>query len=653
MRFSGIRKLVGVAAALALTATIGCDKAKDALKDALGADQLTQEEVDAMLVEAGWDAEKNPQLANFTIHGGIRLTDNFKGDLSDDVSIPVPFDMPEQGAATAENQRSIALLRKESFTVGDTDYVRFRIITVGKYDAEAKELSISGKEMNQYLDESQVVSVANANQAGDYLLVEGKGDKGLAYLQGTVNVKPYGKDATAAADAVVFTSSSPFVTKTGSTGKYFLAMLDGSKGDVVAYMRSWDTAFKGTPNSTSVPIPYAGALDKYKEAFDSKVDSAGSAAGSEKADDLFNQANTKISDYLGLWTLVEANLTFTQPVQEEPTPVSEAPADVQPEPPQPPTEPEPVPATDPLADEEPAAVRVPIGDEDAPQSDLGCAGFDDEFNGIDMVRNGANFDDYAGTKGWRAMGDAHYAYDYAEAIFGAPESELYLDEVPGYCVVTTGNAYAKALDDEAYTPGPDGAGQVSELWQKVAIPSTAKSMQLRVAFFSQEFPEFVGTQYNDSFFVKFDESLDFIVSGNLNDLAGDGASDCGKAEKVPGGCGDWKHVPSSDAMDGELFGISYSSEAPAQGSKYGCMAKGNDANGKCYHGMIEPRMVCHDLTADEAGKTLTLRINVSDAGDKFFDSALAVDSIVFTNKACNEPEGRMTDEPDSRASMVE
>ena len=60
------------------------------------------------------------------------------------------------------------------------------------------------------------------------------------------------------------------------------------------------------------------------------------------------------------------------------------------------------------------------------------------------------------------------------------------------------------------------------------IPTDYKYIKIRMAFFSQEFPKYVGTGFNDSFFVKFDESPDFIARGNLNDLAGgkDAAKDC-------------------------------------------------------------------------------------------------------------------------------
>ena len=50
--------------------------------------------------------------------------------------------------------------------------------------------------------------------------------------------------------------------------------------------------------------------------------------------------------------------------------------------------------------------------------------------------------------------------------------------------------------------------------------------------------------------------------------------------------------------------------------------------------MITPRVICRELDPDlEIGKALTLRIGVSDVGDSYYDSALAVDGVVFSTEA--------------------
>jgi hypothetical protein len=190
---------------------------------------------------------------------------------------------------------------------------------------------------------------------------------------------------------------------------------------------------------------------------------------------------------------------------------------------------------------------------------------------------------------------------------------------------------------------------------------------------SQEYPKFVGTKFNDSFFIKFDESLTFIASGNLNEIAGEGkTADDGtpidisacKAQK-PGdtlaACGDWKPIVASNEWTGappltygNIWDITSSTQAQKKGLEWGAMTQemANSAvSGQAYYGMVEPRVICKDLDpATEVGKTLTLRFNVTDAGDNLFDSALAVDSVVFTTFGCSEPS--FTGEPDSRASEL-
>jgi len=154
------------------------------------------------------------------------------------------------------------LLRSETFKVDDTtEYTRFRIVSVAKFDAESKKLIIEGDSFNQYIDAKDQISKDNANQAGKYMLVQGKGEKGITYLSGVVQLKKDGVEALVNVEkSMVFTTSSPFVTLTGSEGKYLLAMLEGSKGTTIAYRRNIasDYAAVGTPNSASKEIAYAG-----------------------------------------------------------------------------------------------------------------------------------------------------------------------------------------------------------------------------------------------------------------------------------------------------------------------------------------------------------------------------------------------------------
>ncbi len=666
MKFAGIRAMLPIAfAALALAAS-GCDKAKSLAEEAAGIKVLDDAEKQAILTAVGWDETKNPGLAVFKVHKAIELTDKFKGDLSKTVELPVPIDAPEQAQGTAEKQRSLAIVKKEEFKLDDATYTRLRIISIARVDAEASQIVIDGEKINQYIPANRQIKLDNNNQAGQYLLIEGKGEKGLAYLTGAVKFIADGGSEDSAVpvpdavgDTFVFTSSSPFVTVAGdvaSGGKYFLAMLEGSKGTVFAYNKSIGSTYTGTPATATKEMSYSGVLEEYKGAVDDKVGKLGNAEASTKSTALFDKANTAVSDFVNGWKLVVTELRFKQPTQAKPTPAA-------PPTPSPAKKPEPTPAAP--ADIPPKTdspvVRKPDG-EVIYNVDLGCNGFNDAGEDLPFVRTGALFDDYEKNPGWRATGSVGQDAHMAEEIF--PSEGLgnnYLDGVAGYCWIATGDQLYFTSKSPIDLPGPDGAGQTSEMWQKVNVPADAKAIQMRVAFFSSEFPIYVGSSFNDSFFIKFDESTDLLAFGTLNDLAGgqEAAAACPSISTYAEGksCGEW--VFTKDKIGhGDLWDVRNSSQTPGDGENYKCVdgeSTSEAAAGKCYHGMIASRIICKDLTANDQGKIRTLRFNVSDAGDAYYDSALAVDSVVFSKTACGDATGRMTPatiDPDSKARTV-
>jgi hypothetical protein len=632
----------------------GCDSAKKAAEEALGVKKMEDADKNALLSTTTWDKTVDEKM--WKIHGGFELTDGFKGDLGGETSIPLPFSLGENSKfanqAASGKKRMLLLLKAEKFSVpGFSEPItRFRIASIAEHDSEKNEMKIAGGEVNKYLDESQ--KLAPGKQAGQYLIAEGVGSGGLAFIEGIARIKESGKEAKPLANVMVFTSSSPFVTLSGASGategQYLLAMLDGSKGQVTGFKAEVPKTYKGTPASVSTEIAYAGALDQYKGDVDAKLADVGAnSEQGKKVDGAFAKLNNAVTPYLGGWKLIKIDLLFVQPPAAPPAPVA---ASV-PTAPVTPDAPAEAPAPAPTAPT-PVVVRQDPKDTDVPQVDLGCTG--QYLDGTDVKPSfftGGNDIADATKKGWRATGDVQITAEEHEAIFGliekvrtdAGSADRYLDNIEGYCLLTTGDAqYQKSGPNTPnaapqMNPGPDGAGKSSEMWQAVKVPSEAsgvKSIQMRVAFFSQEFPKYVGTSFNDSFYIKFDELPAFLAEGNLNDLAGgaETVSDC-KTKSVSSGqitCGQWNSVSGDAAMDGkgQLWDINLSTQSTGS-SAFKC---GGD---KCYHGFIRPRIICRDLTTDHFGKELTLRMAVTDAGDSIFDSALAVDSIVFSTEACS------------------
>ena len=50
---------------------------------------------------------------------------------------------------------------------------------------------------------------------------------------------------------------------------------------------------------------------------------------------------------------------------------------------------------------------------------------------------------------------------------------------------------------------------------------------------------------------------------------------------------------------------------------------------------MPPRVICKDLKTEDIGQVRNLIMKVADAGDTVYDSALAVDSVVFSTKSCS------------------
>ena len=641
----GLRMLLLI---LGLSFGVGCGKAKSALEDALGVEELASDERDALKSSAGWDDLK---MAKFEVVSGFRLKESFKGDIGKNAEIPLPLSLSAPDAATgqaANQSMSLVLLKKREFTVGQSKFTRFEIVSVGRYDFDRKSINIDGDKLAQYIDDKDRVKKDNNNQEGDYLIVKSKGDGGLVYLTGEVKVKPNdGSGEKPVGDAIVFTSTSPFVARSGSvTGQYLLAVLGQEKGE--CKQTGMLSAVKvaglpdGTPNSVQAEVPCVGVLDQYKGQYNEKTKKLNQSA---KSEELFAKANNVVTNFLGLWKMGVANLLFVQAPQPPAAPVAlpPPPANVPP----PPTEPAkidpPVPAS------EPFVRSVPVAGQNYGYN-LGCTATRvDPATGADeaLIIDPKKFDDYAGAKGWRISGDVRVTAESFKDIFGATDAARGAgnrnpDTSEGYCLLTTGNQLHQITKSPIFQPKED---KVSEMWQKVQVPDNATGIQIRVAFFSMEFPAFVGTQYNDAFFVKFDESPGFLAQGNLNDLAGINHSDeavrnavanCknktsfGAKENYP--CGDWNTTTFNNGtgdLNGEMWNVKYSSESPALHSAFNCGAA--NTSGLCYPGMIKPRILCAPLDKDiERGKLLTLRIGVADVGDAYYDSALAVDSIVFT-----------------------
>ncbi len=629
-----------------------CQQAKDAAAEAAGFKLTEDGDLNSLLESAGWD-EGNAKFANLEVKAAFEIEDEdkFPIDLGKDEDWKIGFPVPglEDAASKSGNNKYMLLLKEVEIDMGEAKYTRFLAVTVVEYVDET--LKVYGGEFAQYMDEKDRISKDNGNMKGRYIIVQAKGDGGLVGLQGKVTLKyaDGSKGEDPVGGAWIITTNSPFIGLSGSAeGKYFLAMLAGEYGEVIAYKKSHDGA-PGTPSVASANIAVAGALTEYEDDINGKAEEAG--LDSNAVAEEFAAANKEVTEALGGWEVVETNIQFVQPPQAKP---AEDPVEETPKPAAPPPEPEqaePTPANQDVKEE--VQENVSRGDETGPQLDLSCTGVAkvDDADQNTLITDGSD----ETSRGWRFFGDVRITNQEYATIFGtAANTDRFPDEVEGYCLLTTGDGLYQKSGKSAAIYQPKG-GKTSEMWQKVKVPSDTKwkSIQMRVTFFTQEYPVYVGTKFNDSFFIKFDEHPDVLASGNLNDLGGldtpATATNCRssygdttgakiKAASDKASCGEWiatYHVFGETNQTAALWNIDESSRAPKHSNRVGCVGE----NKRCYHGMITPRVICKPIPEELVGQEVTLRMSVTDAGDSAFDSALAVDSIAFTTDECSSDAG--------------
>lgn len=134
--------------------------------------------------------------------------------------------------------------------------------------------------------------------------------------------------------------------------------------------------------------------------------------------------------------------------------------------------------------------------------------------------------------------------------------------------------------------------QTGELSQSFCIPNGAESMSFSWRFYSEEFTDFCGSEYQDTFEAQLETTAGSVklVSANVDALCG--PSDCF-------GCG------------GQYFGLTPSDVAFDQGDVYNTPWKTETIDVKPFAG---------------AGP-VTLRLFSTDVGDSIYDSAILIDGV--------------------------
>ncbi len=600
-----------------------CTRAGEGTEGTVGIRQLSLAEIGTMKEAAGWSKFVNNQ---WEVVGGIELYNGYAGDLAANTSFHVRTTV-QRSPNPDGKERMLVIANLKEFTIGERAFTRLSIVSAGAYDQKSQTMDAVGDEVNSYQDPSAVVGRKNRNQKGRYLLLEPSGGVGIAFVNGrTLTKVSNGEEPTELGGILLTSSVSPFVALSSKTKHtYFMPVPYGSHSYLSGYHVAGIEKPVGMPLLTSAAIASAGRSEEFTEEFQEKLDQLSiSTSQSEAAMTTFSLTSGSVKTIFGGWPIMTQDVVFVQP---------------------------PAPGEIPVPDENAHGPQRAVAEPESeftlrqtdnldPQEDLSCNG---------EARDGAATmlpfsEENMVLPGWKYVGNVIATAEQHEVIFGSPEDLAaisvgrYLEKTQGYCLLSTGNSQFKRGESTSTHLVPVN-NRRSEMAQLVKVPLRAKSIQVRAAFFTQEFPEFIESPLSDSFYVKFDESMEFIASGALNSIgAGTGKIDprlngCATTfdpENSPS-CGVWESLASVGDLPDDLWNINYSSHAVQERENVGC------TEGKsCYHGWVKPRVICKDLQEEEIGEQLTLRISITDVGDDYFDSALAVDSVVFSQENCAE-----------------
>ncbi len=139
---------------------------------------------------------------------------------------------------------------------------------------------------------------------------------------------------------------------------------------------------------------------------------------------------------------------------------------------------------------------------------------------------------------------------------------------------------------------------------KVLVPTNASGMSFDFAFFSAEYPEYVGAQFSDAFTV--------VVQGAAyaGDVVGDALGKCFDPTNIS-----FSTCPETTCSKGAA-GLTGTGYEAGVGGAYGWSTASFPV---------------------KAGDTVTIQFSVFDVGDGAYDTAVLLDSLRFTNAALSKP----------------
>ena len=197
---------------------------------------------------------------------------------------------------------------------------------------------------------------------------------------------------------------------------------------------------------------------------------------------------------------------------------------------------------------------------------------------------------------------------------------------PDYGILTTGDPGVADDPNDLENSGADLGGgnvrgdtdyDVTVLKTDLNVPSNANCLSVDFRFLSEEYPEYVGSAYNDAFIAELDNST-WTTSGSTISAPENFAFD-----------------PNGDVISINSSGVASMSDAEAQGTTY--------------DGATQLLQAKSPITPGQH----SLYLSIFDQGDAAFDSAVFVDGLdLYTASSANCEKGAQVDGTDPSVTIT-
>ena len=531
----------------------GCDNDAKFIAASNDFQWINAQQLERWKEELGWN---NEVLPSWSWVGGISIQQQgLEEDLSEgiDMALPSEENLPS---------RRLLVAKKVNWeTQPGVSFPSLMPVTSARV-IENKLVVESSPLSSDFLD---IISSERSNQVGEYVLLDHP--KGWMGIIGQVFIEGQNGEVSPVADARLSIPRSPLRTWSYNKGGYFLAVPLGEETYIKSIMPEISNLYN-FDDTSEAGFAYV-STDQISESVKLRSEQMFQKPANWFADRVTKWLGQRTVVH-GDWNVLQIPIYHYQSIRSQ---VYDTPAGAAVE--------------DDLTAQAKGMGLSRGGDW---QRDLDCDGL--TKSGLGSIHS------YIGGKGWHVLGNVDIVTQDVRTYF--PLIGEQIDTNEGFLILSNGDGRFRGTG-EIY-PSLKPLGQfTSTLWQEMRVPSTAKSIQIRMAWWTEE--NMLNRVDDDWFQVSWDQSPHYIASGKFSELA----DVC-----VESNCGEWK----------------------SQSNTVGSVASSHDSAEKKYNFFHPAQTLCASIPSRLLGKKAVLRFTVSDGKDPWVESAIGVDTIVFSDKDC-------------------